>query len=87
MPTLWGWGAILAVIFTMVVALAFAATAWLAPNLPADGARLLIVEGWLDGPDLDQAVIAFRGGHYERIVTTGGPIDAWFGVSASPNYA
>ena len=75
-----------------IVAMAFAATAWLAPNRPAEGAggagaSMLIVEGWLDGPDLDQAVMAFRRGHYERIVTTGGPIDTWFAPSALRNHA
>ena len=92
LPTLWGWGALLAASATSIVVMAFAATAWLAPNHPADGAdgtgaRVLIVEGWLDGPDLDQAIIAFRRGRYERIVTTGGPINAWFDVSAARNYA
>ena len=82
LPTLWGWLVILAGGVAAVVALAFAANAWLAPNQPAlgadgAGARLLIVEGWLDEPDLDQAIAAFRRGHYERVVTTGGPIDAW----------
>ena len=86
-PTLWGWGAILVASVLSIVAMAFAAAAWLAPNQAAEGARLLIVEGWLDGPDLDQAVIAFRRGHYERIVTTGGPIDTWFGVPTSRNFA
>ena len=89
---MWGWGAILTAIVMLIVAMAFAATAWLAPNQAAKGAdgtgaSVLIVEGWLDGPDLDQAIAAFRRGHYERIVTTGGPIDAWFGLQASRNYA
>ncbi len=92
LPTLWGWAAILSAIVMSIVALAFAADAWLAPNRPAEGtggagASVLIVEGWLEGPDLDQAVMAFRRGRYERIVTTGGPIDAWFGVPASRNFA
>jgi hypothetical protein len=86
LPTLWGWAVILAAGLTgsaaVVVTLAFAANAWLAPNEPAAGidgagARILIVEGWLDEPDLDQALAAFRRGHYERIVTTGAPIDSW----------
>lgn len=76
----------------LIVVLAFAATAWLAPNQAAKdadgaGASVLIVEGWLDGPDLDQAVLAFRRGRYQRIVTTGGPIDAWFGLQTSRNFA
>jgi hypothetical protein len=85
-PTLWGWVVILATslaaLGAAVIVLAFAANAWLAPNEPVkvadgSGARILIVEGWLDEPDLDQAIEAFRHGHYERIVTTGAPVDAW----------
>jgi hypothetical protein len=77
-----GWAVILACGIGASIALAMAANAWLAPNAPVvgangSGARLLIVEGWLDEPDLDQAIAAFRRGRYERIVTTGGPIDSW----------
>ena len=51
-------------------------------NEPAHGrdghpARLLVVEGWLDQDALDDAAVAFRQGGYERIVTSGGPIDSW----------
>ena len=87
LPTVWGWAAIIAVIVSTVVALALTATAWLAPNQAATGARLLIVEGWLDGPDLDQAIVAFQRGRYERIVTTGGPIEAWAGWQPWLNFA
>lgn len=86
LPTCWGWAVIittgLAALGAAVVALAVAANAWLAPNEPVkvadgSGARILIVEGWLDEPDLDNAIAAFRRGHYERVVTTGAPVDAW----------
>ena len=89
---MWGWVTFIAGGVATVVALAFAAATWLAPNQPARGAdgasaRLLIVEGWLDGPDLDQAINAFRRGHYERIVTTGGPIESWTGWQPWQNFA
>ena len=85
LPTVWGWLTLLVASCATLLALAFMANAWLAPNQPlgtrasggADGARILIVEGWLDEADLMQAIAAFRRGHYERIVTTGGPIDGW----------
>ena len=35
------------------------------------------MEGWLDEPELAQAVAAFHRGRYERIVVTGGPIESW----------
>jgi hypothetical protein len=47
---------------------------FLALNQPV-GARVLVVEGWMEPEGLDQAIAAFRSGHYERVVTTGGPID------------
>lgn len=60
---------------------------FLALNDPAPGARLLVVEGWLDMKELDQAVAAARRGQYQRVVTTGGPIERWSELSASSNYA
>ena len=41
------------------------------------GARLLVVEGWLDDDALDDAIAFARNGHYERVVTSGGPIEGW----------
>ena len=99
LPTLWGWLALLGASGATVLALAFAANAWLAPNQPlgqrsgaqvadrSGGARILIVEGWLDEADLMQAMAAFRRGHYERVVTTGGPIDGWVGLQPWRNFA
>ena len=64
------------------MALGRAAYGFLATDEPAllaggKGARILVVEGWLDEPELAQAVAAFRRGGYERIVVTGGPIESW----------
>jgi hypothetical protein len=46
-----------------------------------DGARTLVVEGWLEPPQLRQAVAALRAGRYERVLTTGGPLPDWPGTS------
>ena len=54
---------------------------FLAPNEPAPGARVLVVEGWMPRAELDQAVKIFRRGKYDRVVTTGGPIEEWWGVT------
>ena len=72
----------LALAAALGVGFALGANAWLSPHDPARGtdgrgARTLVVEGWLNEQGLEQAVAAFRRGRYERIVTTGGPIEPW----------
>jgi hypothetical protein len=72
-PTLWTW---LVLAVALGLAAFFAARnvyAFLAPNEPV-GAHLLVVEGWMDADELDQALRALETGRWERIVTTGGPI-------------
>jgi len=86
-PTLAGW------LVLIVCGLAMAATArytvypFLAPNAPAAGARLLVVEGWLDAEELDQAIAAYRRGGYQQIVTTGGPVERRLGFTTNTDYA
>jgi hypothetical protein len=85
LPTLWGALLVLGVIAALGVALIASAPAYLSVTEPArgadgTGARVLIVEGWLEDRELDQAAALFRRGRYERIVTTGGPIDSWTGL-------
>ena len=92
LPTLWGCALLVIVAVLAAVVLARMANGWLAPNLPAAGlngrgARTLVIEGWMETTDLDQAVLAFRRGHYERVVTTGGPLDSWPEVHAWKNFA
>ena len=41
----------------------------------------------MTGEELDQAVAAFRSGRYDRVVTTGGPIERWLNFRGSSNYA
>lgn len=82
LPTVWGWLTLLLAGLFAAVMFGREANAFLALNEPArgrdgNGARTLIVEGWLDASDLDQALAAFRHGPYERILTTGGPIQSW----------
>jgi hypothetical protein len=86
LPTLWGIVVLLGAFAAIAVALVANAPTFLAVTEPArgatgNGARILIVEGWLEDRELDQAVVVFRSGHYERIVTTGGPMGSWVGVS------
>jgi hypothetical protein len=60
---------------------------FLAQERPAPGARLLVIEGWLGAGEFDQAVVIFRRGQYERVVTTGGPIDNWPDLLGATNHA
>ena len=51
------------------------------------GARLLVVEGWLDEDALDDAAAASRDGRYERVVTSGGPLEGWHEGQTATNFA
>ena len=78
-PTLLGWVLILGALAALVVALASQAYDLLAPQQPArgpagDGARTLVVEGWLDRAEVQQAAALVRSGRYRRVLTSGGPI-------------
>lgn len=89
LPTAWGLLVILAAAAGLVVALALGTKPFLAIDAPAAtadgrGARVMVVEGWISERDLDQAVSIFRHGHYERVITAGGPIESW---SAFKNFA
>jgi len=60
-----------------------------APAAASDGrgARTLIVEGWLDEDALDAAIALIARGRYERVVTSGGPIESWRDSRSWPTYA
>jgi hypothetical protein len=85
LPTIWGWFALLLIGTSTVVLIARSLHPFLAPNQPV-GARILVVEGWMEPEGLGQAIAAFRWGRYERIVTTGGPF-GWPGLDGSSTYA
>jgi hypothetical protein len=87
LPTFAGWLMLIALAGAACVLTGSLIHPFLAPNDAAPGARLLVVEGWLDKEELDQAVAVFKKGQYERIVTTGGPIERFSDLSTSTNYA
>ena len=92
LPTLWGTALLLVVAACTAVGFALFAYGFLAPYQPAiakdgRGARILVVEGWLDEAELDQAIAAFRRGRYERVVATGGPIESWQSFYPWQSYA
>jgi hypothetical protein len=41
----------------------------------------------MDAEELDQAIAAYRSGGYERVATTGGPIDEFEHVDSTASYA
>ncbi|MDO8989411.1 MAG: YdcF family protein [Sideroxyarcus sp.] len=86
MPTIYGWLALLFICFVTGLLLVNSLYSFLAPNNPS-GARILVIEGWLAPEELDQAIEIFKNGKYERIVTTGGPVSGWPGVSKDTSYA
>ena len=45
-------------------------------------ARILVVEGWAHAYGVNAAVNEFKSGHYERVLTTGGPVEG-MGASSS----
>jgi hypothetical protein len=86
-PTLWGWLVLFALAGAAFVLAGRNMYVFLAPNDRAAQARVLVVEGWLSDKELDQAITAFLAGKYERVITTGGPIEAWPELRGSLNYA
>lgn len=87
LPTMFGWLLLISISGMFLLLAALNIHRYLAPNTPAPGARLLIVEGWLGPKELDQALAKFKAGHYELIVTTGGPIERWQELIGISNYA
>jgi len=77
-PTIWGWFTLLVIGAVVIMQVGGRLHSFLALNEPV-GARVLVVEGWMTPEGLDQAAATFHAGGYERIVTTGGPIERWPG--------
>ncbi len=74
-PTLWGWLVLLLVGAGGFFGAAFGIHGFLATTELVH-ARLLVVEGWLAPAALEQALATWHDGGYERLATTGGPIDS-----------
>ena len=71
-PTALGWLLMLLVCASACVLAVLHVHDFLAPDQPV-GARLLVIEGWMAPDQFDQAVARIRRGHYDRVITTGGP--------------
>jgi hypothetical protein len=86
LPTLWGWLVLCLLAATLLVVAARNLYPFLAVNAPVD-APVLVIEGWIDREGFDQALKAFRGGGYERVLVTGGPFEAWARSEIYPSAA
>jgi len=92
LPTPAGWLLLLAVVALAATLIGRALPELLTVDEPAHGrdgrgARTLVVEGWLEARDLDGALPAIRSGRYQRVLTSGGPIESWDDASRWPSYA
>ncbi|MDO9352210.1 MAG: hypothetical protein Q7T55_00855, partial [Solirubrobacteraceae bacterium] len=70
-----------------VLLLSISAYTLLAPQAPVAGARTLVVEGWLNAGEIRQAAEVARSGRYERVLTSGGPIEPFDDAGGWKNYA
>lgn len=77
LPTWQGWLALALVVGGAALFGATRVVGFLSAPDPAPGARILVVEGWLEQADLRHALAAIRSGRYERVLTTGGPVETW----------
>ena len=87
LPTAVGWLALVGLAGAAAVSAVFLAYPFLAPQAPLPGARVLVVEGWLSSSEFAQAADAYRRGRYDRVFTTGGPIDRFPELLGASNYA
>jgi hypothetical protein len=92
LPTRTGWLLLLAVALALALTAGQGLPGLLTVDAPARGsdgrgATTLVVEGWLDARDLDHALAAMRAGRYQRVLTTGGPIETWNDAPEWNSYA
>jgi len=86
-PTFAGWLVLLTLITLTIILFAQGIHSFLSPNQPLARSQVLVVEGWLDSDQLDQAIIAYRKGNYRFLITSGGPINKWSDDSVFENFA
>ena len=91
-PTAFGWLAGLGCLAALLVLAALGLDDFLTVHEPARGAdglgaRTLVVEGWLEAHELDQALAALKDGRHARVLTSGGPVESWNGESRWSSYA
>ena len=86
-PTAAGW--LLLIVLPAVIGFLMVQRAhdFLAVTSPAEGATLLVVEGWLSEQELDAATAIFQAGGYTGLAVTGGPIEDWATLHGYASFA
>jgi hypothetical protein len=82
LPTLWGWVLILVMLGAAATLLGRHLGQWLAFSAPIAGPRgeqatLLVVEGWLEERELNDAAMYARRHGYRRVIASGGPLTSF----------
>lgn len=78
-PTLLGWLALSLLLIGPILLWGFRGEAFLATTDNPASSDVLIVEGWIGYTGIEAAKAEFEKGHYQRIVTVGGPTNNRWG--------
>jgi hypothetical protein len=85
-PTLFGWGLLLAILLGLAASFLTFAHTFLSVNRPVK-ANVLVVEGWLQDYALEEALKEFKQNAYEYLVAAGGPMPQGHLVSGYDTFA
>jgi hypothetical protein len=69
-----GWFIVLISIIAIVILIVITIYPFLAMNRPLYG-DILVVEGWIPDYALEKAIVEFKTNNYQRLITTGGPLN------------
>jgi hypothetical protein len=86
LPTISGWIIILSLLLGIMIGATLNLHSFLAVQRPTDSS-LLVVEGWIQPAELDQAIRVFQASSYSKIITTGGPVTPGLCDSGLNTYA
>jgi hypothetical protein len=73
MPTLQGWLVSLGCAVGLITFFVIKIYSFLAVNLPIN-ADVLVLEGWIQDPDIEKAIAEFERGGYQKLMTIGPPL-------------
>lgn len=79
-PTSQGWLFILGCVMALMLFIANHIHSFLAPNSPIK-ADVLVVEGWIGDYALESALQEFKRGGYQKLITTGNPLEQGYHLS------